>query len=564
MANGDPSFTIWSRLEPRARANDMARSLQAQIRDPLWMLARQWQVGEFLGSDGGSPVQATIATETQPLTSYRPGPPGGGAAGALDETLPLEAHVEREEVALGLRGRVQLGLRLEAFLRDEGVSPAGIDKFRAAYMIDAAAAGPPAVPDPEGDAWRALAQGRVTDGVKAYVDAAASLPAFPANGPALSTQDEQNALPALKRLVAFRNSLYSEPDHDSPWVERQLHHELAVGSESAALTARLESDEFGGGRLDWYSFELAGGQLGAGQPAQVDSRDWNFIPNHVTLRGQPNSTWWELEDGQTDFGSTDLEKVDLAKLLVMQFAMLYGNDWFELPLPLELGSLASVTQLVVTDTFGQRTLIRPTGASEPEPWSVFSMSGVPPDRDFLLLAPTLGPVQDGDALEDVTFLRDEMAAIGWAVEQKVPGQLDTSLDRHEAYMARLAAESDGPAPVSPGPDDPQIRYLVGTSVPDNWIPLVPVTSTERSFLFRRGVMGQPDAEGAQGDLLGSGRPFYLAEEALPRAGVEAMRGFRRARWIDGSTVVWLGRHASIGRGPGWSGLAFDVVERNES
>jgi hypothetical protein len=563
MANGDPSFTIWSRLEPRVRSVDMARSLQAQVRDPLWMLARQWQVGEFLGSDGGSPLQATIATETQPLTSYRPGPPGG-AAGALDETLPLEAHVEREEVALGLRGRVQMGLRLEAFLRDEGVSPAGVEEFRTAYAIDPAAAGPAAVPDPEGDAWRALAQGRVSDGVKAYLDAAASLPAFPVNGPVLSAPDEQKALTALERLVAFRRSLYCEPDHDPAWVERQLHHELAIGSESAALTVRLESDEFGGGRLDWYSFELAGGALGAGGPAPVESREWNFIPNHVTLRGQPNPAWWELEDGQADFGSTDLEKVDLAKLLVMQYAMLYGNDWFELPLPVELGSLASVTQLVVTDTFGQRTLIRPAGASEPEPWSVFSMSGAPPEHDFLLVAPTLGPVQDGDALDDVTFLRDEMAAIGWAVEQKVPGQLDTSLDRHEAYMARLAAEPAGPDPLPPGPDDPQIRYLVGTTVPDNWIPLVPVTSSERSFLFRRGVMGQPGGEGAQGSMLGAGRPFYLAEEALPRAGVKASRGFRRARWIDGSTLVWLGRRASFGRGPGWSGLAFDTVERNES
>ena len=563
MANGDGSFTIWTRLEPRARANDMSRSLQAQIRDPLWMLARQWQVGEFLGSDGGSPLQATVATETQPLTSYRPGPPAGAAADALDETLPLEAHVERGEVALGLRGRVQLGLRLEGFLRDEGVSPAGIDGFRSTYAIEAGAAGPSAVPDPEGDAWRALARGRVADGVKAYADAVASLPAFPANGPTLSSQDEQNALPALERLVAFRNSLYTEPDHDSAWVERQLHHELAIGSESAALTAQLESNEFGGGRLDWYSFELAGGALGGGQPAQVDTREWNVVPNHVTLQGQPSPTWWELEDGQTDFGSTDLEKVDLAKMLVMQFAMLYGNDWFELPLPLEIGSLASVTRLVVTDTFGQRTLIRPTGASEPEPWSVFSMSGVPPERDLLLLAPTLGPVQDGEALEDVSFLRDEMAAMGWAVEQKVAGQLDTSLDRHEAYMARLAAETPASA-VSPGPGDPQTRYLVGTGVPDNWIPLVPVTSTERSFLFRRGVMGQPGAEGSQGDLLGSGRPFYLAEEALPRAGVKAIRRFRRARWVDGSTVVWLGRQASLGRGPGWSGLAFDVVQRNES
>ncbi len=426
MANGDPSITIWSRLEPRARADDMARSLQAQIRDPLWMLARQWQVGEFLGSDGGSPLQATIATETQPLTSYRPGPPGGATAGAIDETLPLETHVERAEVELGLRGRVQLGARLEAFLRDANVSAAGIDAFRTSYEIDAAPAAAPAVPDPDGEAWRALARGRVTDGVKAYEDAAASLPAFPAGGPSLSAQDEQNVAarpPAARRLPAIalqragpRLGLGRAPA--PPRAGRRLGVGVAqrrgsrlTGSAAGASTGTRSSS--------------VRERSGAGQPAQVDSREWNFIPNHVTLHGQPNATWWELEDAQTDFGSTDLEKVDLAKLLVMQFAMLYGNDWFELPLPLELGSLASVTLLVVTDTFGQRTLIRPTGACTAEPWSVFSTSGVAPERDFLMLAPTLGRVQDGDPIEDVTFLRDEMAAMGWAVEEKVPGELDT-------------------------------------------------------------------------------------------------------------------------------------------
>ena len=63
-----PSITSWTRLEPQPRDASMARSLQAQIRDPLWILARQWQVGEFLGSDAGSPVQATVAGEMQTVT----------------------------------------------------------------------------------------------------------------------------------------------------------------------------------------------------------------------------------------------------------------------------------------------------------------------------------------------------------------------------------------------------------------------------------------------------------------------------------------------------------------
>ena len=41
------SVTVWTRLEPHPRDGSMQRSLQAQVRDPLWLLARQWQLGEL-------------------------------------------------------------------------------------------------------------------------------------------------------------------------------------------------------------------------------------------------------------------------------------------------------------------------------------------------------------------------------------------------------------------------------------------------------------------------------------------------------------------------------------
>src|SRR5262245_12315725 len=97
----------------------MQRSLQAQVRDPLWMLARQWQVGEFLGDDAGSPVQATLGVEVRGVTTYRPGPDDAKTA-ALDPRLPTEVHVEREPVALRLRGSVQLGLYFEGLVRRAG------------------------------------------------------------------------------------------------------------------------------------------------------------------------------------------------------------------------------------------------------------------------------------------------------------------------------------------------------------------------------------------------------------------------------------------------------------
>ena len=50
-----PSITSWVRLEPGARSDDESVGLEARIHDPLWLLGRQWQLGEFHGSDGGSP-----------------------------------------------------------------------------------------------------------------------------------------------------------------------------------------------------------------------------------------------------------------------------------------------------------------------------------------------------------------------------------------------------------------------------------------------------------------------------------------------------------------------------
>ena len=68
-----PSITSWMRLEPRSRNAEMNTSLQARIYDPLWLLARQWQLGEFQGEDNGSPVMARWRGESARLTRYHSG-----------------------------------------------------------------------------------------------------------------------------------------------------------------------------------------------------------------------------------------------------------------------------------------------------------------------------------------------------------------------------------------------------------------------------------------------------------------------------------------------------------
>ena len=52
------SITTFSRLEPEPQRPDVSAGASAPVQDPMWLLARQWQLGEFAGHDGGTPVLA--------------------------------------------------------------------------------------------------------------------------------------------------------------------------------------------------------------------------------------------------------------------------------------------------------------------------------------------------------------------------------------------------------------------------------------------------------------------------------------------------------------------------
>ena len=54
--------TTWHRLEPRVRGTDPAVGLRAAVHDPLWLLGRQWQMGELLGEDAAFPVAVRVET----------------------------------------------------------------------------------------------------------------------------------------------------------------------------------------------------------------------------------------------------------------------------------------------------------------------------------------------------------------------------------------------------------------------------------------------------------------------------------------------------------------------
>lgn len=569
-----PSITTWTRLEPLPRDASMERSLQAQVRDPAWMLARQWQVGEFLGADAGSPMQATLAGQLQTITTYCPGS-DPTATIPLDQKLPVEVHVERENVELKLRGSVQLGFYFESLV-NQNITPAAsasavITAFRLAFAIAAT------VPDPtyapvDAVRFRSLMAGRVTDGESLYVSAVAVAAGQTPPIPLPSAASTLGMPAVIAAFVAYRASLFTEPPaDDASWQSEELDYDFSLGSPTPAQNLLLNASSFPGGRLDWYSFSMANGsasQTAAANPAQLTPVNFNFLPNHIMFRGVHDPRWWVFEDSVTDFGQLDAQSVDLAKLLVMEFALVYSNDWFSVPVPAVIGNLVSITTLVVTDTFGVRTLIRPSEQTVvtpgESPWSMFKLSGNGMRSDFIMLAPTLGLVQDAVAFEEVMFLRDNLAAMAWAVEQQLQGDLDCPVNGQEAYLQRLKINPPPPRPQATA-GGPQIYYTVEQPVPDNWIPMVPVQTTGGSLYLRRGTMEIPTTQGLlyvvpRALILDPRVPFFLADRVLPPTGILVDRYFRRTRSADGTTYVWMARKSGPGRGPGWSGLRFDIVQ----
>lgn len=566
-----PSITTWTRLEPQPRDATLARSLQAQVRDPLWLLARQWQVGEFAGEDAGSPVQATLGIESRVLTGYRPGLPGRAPVVTLGEATALETQAERSPVHFKVRGSVQLGLLFTDLAEDAGLPASTIDAFRAAFPV-AADDPAPALAGTGGLQLRALAAGRAIDGEALFRSVLADRAGQPADPPLPAQAADPATSAVLDTFTAQRSAAFTEPSPDAAAAWQPADLGYAFGLEAASTDGNsvlLEAGNFPGGHLDWYSFTRADGTATSSAADPVYTTV-NMLPGHVTFHGMPSDRWWGFEDGKTDFGQLDAQHVDLAKLLVMEFALVYGSDWFYIPVPSPIGSIQNVTTLVVTDTFGERTLVRPAEQypvqGSPRPWSMFKLSDATGAvAGGLLLAPTLGQADDADPIENVLITRDKMAALAWAVEQTVQGASDLGVDAYEGYLARLRQEGQAPPP-DPAPNMPAIAYTLEHPPPDNWIPLVPVLpAIGRAAVFRRGTMDIPGPGGtisqlaAHAELLEPGQPFYLTDRVVTPIGVSAQRLLRRTRLPDGTTIVWLANRSSPGRGLGASGLKFDYL-----
>src|SRR6266436_2763484 len=389
------SITFWNRVEPRPRSeHDLLPSLSARIRDPLWLLTRQWQMGEFKGEDSASPAWMQTATRTSPFTGWRI---EGQPTQPLTGLIPLEDLVETEAFGEDLALRVELGQTAEFLLRARGVVAADVAVVRSNFTIPVETEDH-LIADPDRDAARfeRVVMGRAIDGL-ALFRAAAAAPHNTLPPDLLGVSDQAIVLSALDDLRAWVTDLYGVigvADADA-WRADRLEYGvevLANTPDGGSMVMTCDPDRDGG--FDWFTFDVKSTQPPTADAPAAESTTRSVLPNHVRFRGMPNQRWWDFEEGNTDFGSIQPEKRDLAKMLVMDFMLIHSNDWYLIPTRQEVGQIIEVEWLVVHDVFGDKTHIpRADAANVPadERWTMFSLTapnqphGITP---FLIQPPT--------------------------------------------------------------------------------------------------------------------------------------------------------------------------------
>ncbi|MEV6911461.1 hypothetical protein [Amycolatopsis sp. NPDC051071] len=596
-----PAVGVWNRLEGRPRTVGFDRALRAEVRDPLWMLTRQWQLGEFRGTDAGSPVTVTYAVSPSRPTRFQPpdGPPQD-----LSVDRPLETVAERRlpPLAFGTPGTEKIGFDLRLaigrqwfkLMAAQPLLLGNLLGFKDAYLKRY----PIALPDPGNaddvaklahpEVWSMMqtVAGRRMDGHLFYLH-------LKGGG---NAEDGTGLLGALQsallrklgaRLVKWYEKLIDRPvakPTDATWDPSRFEHRFSVAAGAkGGGEKKLSAEEYPGGTLEWHAFSVDPPHPVGGTKPPEPTLTRTVFPAPVRYSGMPLPRWWAQEDGKTNFAAVRPDSTDLARLIFLEFALVFSNDWYQVPCDLPAGTLAKIQGLVVTDVFGEKQWITPAGTGRDEDWRRWSMftldtigtADVRADTD-LLLPPSVPKVAEGPALEEVLLIRDETATLVWGIEQTITTPVGEPRRGSEAAAEVVAFRQrlhDATAAAEEDPPRAPITYVAMNSVPEHWIPFIPVHAPgdnreirlqraampsvvdqapvkPRTSLLRVGLDERLPAEKAQ---------YFVNEEEVPQAGTRLSVAYNRTRWRDGRVVVWLSARRGVGRGEGSSGLAFDQL-----
>lgn len=605
----EADIATYVRIEARARANDFAPVVKAQVHDALWMLTQQWRIGEFKGEDAGTLIKSKIETQSSFINRFKS---RNGAVEAFDHTVPLEAKVERLPIVYDFGLKIEIGFQWYKILLKYG-----LQNFYTNYL------GNYPINDVDNSSDEHLLSNtsvvqihrllfnKIIDG-GAFAEAIKTQNAWTLIGQSSTTAfvNAQNQFKSWLSRTYYQPASDSENSWSGEHLEYQFKMSTPLSTANGANQILYQGDQYTNGDLDWYSVDVnadvsaklsetpANSISNNVLPASYGSKPVigsanviSYIPHTISFKGMPKGRWWEFEDRNIDISKVMTQKQDITKLVLMEFGLIYSNDWFVIPHQLENATVTEIKGLVGTDVFGRQIRVDKAGADDPlltpmTKWDMYSnnrnvQSNAPySSLSKLLLMPTLINKVESEPLERVLFLRDEMANMVWAVEDIIPNELFGGMNGKNAadrLIEFLLSQNPSNSPLpSYVPNDALFRYKLSNSVPENWIPFIAARNndTSRVIKLQRAALlryltenSTPERIKPRTNLLSINldtAPYYVNEEEVSNSGFVITTTFQRTRWFDGSTFVWLGRKRLTGRGEANSGYVFDVLQDKES
>ena len=510
------AWEAYTRLDPARPNADLAEGVSARVADPVWFLARQWQLGEHHGEDASTPVAVEAEVRRLPI----------GQAGGDPVSMPPEAVVEAELHSWWTVGRrLRLGRAVAG-----GLTAAEREEFRIGDL-----------PAP----YDLIDPGSV-DGRKVWAARPAD-PVFAAEVPPMPATDRWN--PA---------GLTYDDD-------------FSAGGVDGALTLR----DHDGGRLDWYSVDGAPGAPGAGTTSKS-----RVLPSRLSWPGAPNPRWWQIENHRVDWAGEGPDRAHMPTVLLLEVLSGHGDDWFTFPVPdpdlagrppgteppPTTGQVVELVRVAVHDDMQDEDESWPLSAPPPS-WSLFATDGLP--ASSLVVWPAVATPVAGPALDHVQFAVDEDTDLMWAVELVVEGE--RLLPDAESIRARAQVEALGASGPGHGYD-----YLPSTTLPPHWHPYR-LEGRDGRRAYVQGLVQDLDdparlagqaprlRNGPRSTLIGGapGVPFGNGHElrptALPNQGLALERRYVLGRTTGGGPLLWVqrSRHPLVAGPTSW--LRFDVL-----
>ena len=600
----------YKRLETRTRKENPDTALSFAVHDPLWMLTRQWQFGEFKGNDAGSAIWAKIKIENDEITSVG----NKDKSVSFNRNDVLEHQVERMNLQITNAVRVDSAYYLKKsidFSPLKSKSMAIVKHWQNKYPLET-------FPDTSVDlgtsgktpkeciaevkmrknthleSYLAAFGNRSFDGYKVFLHLTSqSTPDSYVSG--ILSPEEQNIFSNICQSYVkwFKETYLPVEASNNFWIDEKLGYELSVSVENTgdnSLSKKYSVEDYHSGRLSWYSFDIeSDNQLNTGK----NQKFFTFIPVLAEFPGSPNKRLWTFEDMKVAMGNSELSADSLANAVILQYTTMYGNDWLITPMELNAGMISAVKGIIVTDVFGSRYFInRPAGETTSATtrysgkWEMFTVSkkGAYKNLDFntdgcLFFPPSLARTEESKPVEEVQFLRDEMANMVWAVELKINDGCGKTLDGDD-YAAKVSAEIESLTPKYNEAEETiaDYSYLFQNNAPLNWIPFSPVKfkpgepNAIREIRLQRSTMPVFIKDRFEPirpctNLMRTGinendkveKHKFINEEEILAVGTKVMLTNQRTRWFNGKTFNWLGAKKEISRTQANSGLSFDEL-----